>query len=154
MLKYTTFHHFYWNFTKKSPKVRKSWFWKIRADFDDPRADLPLQNLCNSLGISWSGQVSCVPWCAGTEFRDFSEIYGNSGNSRKIMEFPEISVKSMIFSKFMEFCVFRAIHPPETLIFLRNYRCFRDASIFAKLVILTKKPKICEKIVISVLSHF
>ena len=123
------------------------------ADFGDPGADLPLQNLCNSLGISWSGQVSCVPWCAGTEFRDFSEIDGNSGNLRKIMIFLEISVKSMIFSKFMEFCVFRAIHPPETLIFLRNYRCFRDASIFATLVIFIKNPKICEKIIISVFLH-
>ncbi len=29
----------------------------IWADFGDPGADLPLQNLCNSLGFSWSGQV-------------------------------------------------------------------------------------------------
>ena len=115
------------------------------ADFGDPGADLPLQNLCNSLGISWSGQVSCVPWCAGTESCDFSGIYGNSGNLRKIMKFLEISVKSMIFSKFMEFCVFRAIHPPETLIFLRNYRCFRDASIFAQLMIFTKNLRSARK---------
>ena len=74
--------------------------------------------------------------------------------SMKIYEIPGNFSEIHDFSKFMEFCVFLAIHPPETLIFLRNYRCFRDASIYAKFMILTQKPKICEKIIISVLSHF
>ena len=60
----------------------------------------------------------------------------------------------MIFSKFREFSVLRAIHPPETLIFLRNYWCFRDASIFVKFFIFTKTAKFCEKIIIYVFSHF
>ena len=154
MLKITKFYYFYWNYTKKSPKVRKSWFLKIRADSDDPRADLPLQNLCNSLGFSWSGQVSCVPWCTGTEFRDFSAIYGNSWNLHQITKFLEIAEKSMILSKFMEFSVFRAIHPPETLIFLRDYWCFRHPAIFMKFWLFNKKSKICEKIKNSIFSYF
>ncbi len=82
LLKYTKiikFPHSCWNFTKKSSKARKCILLKIWADSDDPRADFPLQNLCNSLGISRAGQVSCVPWGAGTDFRNFSaftEIIG------------------------------------------------------------------------------
>ncbi len=71
-----------------------------------------------------------------------------------MMKFLEIAEKSMIFSKFMEFSVLRAIHPPETLIFLRNYWCFRDASIFVEFFIFTKTAKFCEKIIIYVFSHF
>ena len=64
------------------------------------------------------------------------------------MKFLEISEESIIFSKFTEFSVLLAIHPPETLIFLRNHWCFRDASIFAKFFIFTKNAKIREKIII------
>ena len=148
LLKYvknTKVHNLGWDFIKKSSKVRKSWFLKIWADFDDPRADLPLQNLCNSLGFSWSGQVSCVPWGAGTIFCEFSAIYENSWNLHNIMKFPKISQNFMNFSKFSGFCIFRAIHPPEPLIFLRNYWCFRDPAIFVEILIFTKKSKICEK---------
>ena len=53
----------------------------------------------------------------------------------------------MIFSKLTEFSVLRAIHPPQTLIFLRNYLCFCDASILMKFLIFTKKAKVCEKII-------
>ena len=60
----------------------------------------------------------------------------------------------MIFSKFKEFSVLRAIHPPETLIFLRNYWCFRDRTIFMKFLIFTKKAKVCEKIMKSAFPHF
>ena len=70
------------------------------------------------------------------------------------MEFLYILVGFLIFSKLMEFSVLRAIHPPETLIFLRNYWCFRDASIFVKFFIFTKTAKFCEKIIIYVFSHF
>jgi len=68
----------------------KTMIWMIWTDFGDPRADSPLQNLCNSLGFSWSGQVSCVPWGAGTVFRDFSAFYENSGNLHKNMKFQQI----------------------------------------------------------------
>ena len=64
------------------------------------------------------------------------------------MKFLEISEKSIILSKFTEFSVLLAIHPPETLIFLRNHWCFRDASIFAKFSIFTENAKIREKIII------
>ena len=60
----------------------------------------------------------------------------------------------MKFSKVSGFCIFRAIHPPEPLIFLRNYWCFRDPAIFVKTLIFTKKAKICEKIINSALSYF
>ncbi len=60
----------------------------------------------------------------------------------------------MIFSKFTEFSVLRAIHPPETLIFLRNYWCFRDASIFVEFFIFTKTAEICEIIKNFTFSHF
>ena len=64
------------------------------------------------------------------------------------MEFTKISQNLRNFSKFSEFCIFQAIHPPESLIFLRNHWCFRDASIFAKFSIFTKNAKIREKIII------
>ena len=60
----------------------------------------------------------------------------------------------MIFSKLTEFSVLRAIHPPQTLIFLRNYLCFCDASILMKFLIFTKKAKVCEKIINPAFSHF
>ncbi len=62
------------------------------------------------------------------------------------MKFTKISQNVRNFGKFSRFCIFRAIHPPESLIFLRNYWCFRDPAIFAKILISTKKVKICEKI--------
>ena len=58
------------------------------------------------------------------------------------------------FSKFSEFCIFQAIHPPESLIFLRNHWCFRDPAIFAKILISIKKAEICEKIINFAFSHF
>ncbi len=58
----------------------------------------------------------------------------------------EISQNVRNFSKFSGFCIFRAIHPPESFIFLRNYWCFRDPAIFAKILISTRKAKICEEI--------
>ncbi len=70
------------------------------------------------------------------------------------MEFLEIAEKSMIFSKFMEFSVFRAIHPPETLTFLRGYWCFRHPAIFVEFWGFNKKAKICEKIKNFTFSHF
>ena len=66
----------------------------------------------------------------------------------------KISQNLRNFSKFSEFCIFQAIHPPESLIFLRNYWCFRDPAIFAKILISNKKAKICEKIINSAFSHF
>ncbi len=66
----------------------------------------------------------------------------------------KISQNLRIFSKFMEFSVFRAIHPPETLIFLRDYWCFRHPAIFTKFWVFNKKSKICEKIQNSTFSHF
>ena len=157
LLKYTKntkFPHFCSNSTKKSSKVRKRWFLKIWADFHDSRADSPLQNLCNSLGFPWSGQVSCVPWGAGTGFCNFSVIHGNSWNSHNIMEFLEISLKIRNPSKFSEFCIFEATHPPESLIFLRNYRCFRDPAIFTEISIFIKKVRICAKIINLAFSPF
>ena len=59
----------------------------------------------------------------------------------------KIPKKSRNFSKFSEFCIFQAIHPPESLIFLRNYWCFRDPAIFAKILISSKKAKIYEKMI-------
>ena len=146
MLKNTRFHYFYWNFPKKSPKGRKSWIWKIRADFDDPRADSPLQNLCNSLGFSWSGQVSCVPWSAGMDFCNFSVIYWKCWNLHKIMGFLEISEKSKHFGKFSDFCIFQAIDPPKPLINDKDYWCFCKPVDFAEFMIFIKKAEICEKI--------
>ena len=66
----------------------------------------------------------------------------------------KISQNLRNFSKFSEFCIFQAIHPPESLIFLRNYWCFRDPAIFAKILISNKKAKICEKIINFAFSHF
>ena len=62
----------------------------------------------------------------------------------------KISQNLRNFSKFSEFCIFQAIHPPESLIFLRNYWCFRDPAIFAKILISSKKAKICEKMTFSI----
>ncbi len=51
----------------------------IWADFGDPGADSPLQNLCNSLGFPWSGQV-VRGRCVRHGISAFSEeIYGNYG---------------------------------------------------------------------------
>ena len=66
----------------------------------------------------------------------------------------KMSQKLRNFSKFSEFCICQAIHPPESLIFLRNYWCFRDPAIFAKILISNKKDKICEKIINFAFSHF
>ena len=54
------------------------------ADFGDPGADSPLQNLCNSLGISWSGQVvrgQCVRHGISAISRKFTGIIGKLVNS-------------------------------------------------------------------------
>ena len=104
--------------------------------------------------FSWSGQVSCFPWGAGTGFCNFSVIHGNSWNSHNIMEFLEISLKIRNSSKFSEFCISEAIHPPESLIFLRNYRCFRDPAIFTEISIFIKKVRICAKIIDFAFSPF
>ena len=66
----------------------------------------------------------------------------------------KIPKNSRNFSKFSEFCIFQAIHPPESLIFLRNYWCFRDPAIFAKILISIEKAKICEKIINFAFSQF
>ena len=66
------------------------------------------------------------------------------------MKLMKISQNVRNFSKFSRFCIFRAIHPPESLIFLRNYWCFRDPAIFAKILISTRKAKICEKSLFSI----
>ena len=121
----------------------------IWADFDDPRADFPLQNLCNSLGFSRSGLVSCVPWGAGTDFRNFKEIYGSSWNLREIIKFHEFSWKIKKFNKFYEISNFEAIHPSESLIFLRKYWCFCDLLIFTKIMIFKKKVEIFQKFTFS-----
>ena len=63
----------------------------------------------------------------------------------------KISQNLRNFSKFSGFCIFQAIHPPELLIFLRNYWCFRDPAILAKILISSEKAKICEKMIFS---HF
>ena len=120
---------------------------KIWADFDDSRADFRLQNLCVSLGLSWSGLVSCVPWSAGTDFCIFSAIYWKCWNFHKMMEFPEISEKSKHFSKFSGFCVFQAIDPPKPLINDKEYWCFCNPVDFAEIIIFIKKAKICEKFI-------
>ena len=70
------------------------------------------------------------------------------------MEFLEISLKIRNSSKFSEFCIFEAIHPPESLIFLRNYRCFRDPAIFTEISIFIKKVRICAKIINFAFSPF
>ena len=69
----------------------------------------------------------------------------------KLMEIPK---NSRNFSKFSEFCIFQAIHPPESLIFLRNYWCFRDPAIFAEILISNEKFKISEKIIKFPFSQF
>ena len=66
----------------------------------------------------------------------------------------EISQNFRNFSKFSEFCIFQAIHPPETLIFLRDHWCFRHPAIFMKFWVFNKKAKICEKIKKFTFSHF
>ena len=66
----------------------------------------------------------------------------------------EISQNLRNFSKFSEFCIFQAIHPPESLIFLRNYWCFRDPAIFAKILISIKKAKTCKEIINFAFSQF
>ena len=142
LLKYAKiikFHNFCWNFTKKSSKVRKWRFFKIWADFDDSRADFPLQNLCISLGFSWSGLVSCVPWSAGTDFCIFSSIYWKCWNLHKIMEFLKISEKFKNFSEFSDFCIFRAVDPPKPLINDKEYWCFCKPVDFAEIMIFGKK---------------
>ncbi len=118
----------------------------IWADSGDPRADSPLQNLCNSLGFSWSGQVSCVPWCAGMDFCKFSAIYWKHWNLHKIMGFLKISEKFRFFSKFSVFCIFQAIDPPKPWINDKEYWCFCKPVDFAEIMIFIKKAKICEKI--------
>ena len=62
----------------------------IWADFGDPGADLPLQNLCNSLGISWSGQVvrgQCVRHGISAISRKFTGIMGKCINSHDSISF-------------------------------------------------------------------
>ena len=112
----------------------------IWADFDDSRADFPLQNLCNSLGFSWSGQVSCVPWNAGMEFCNFSATYWKY-YLHQIMECLEISEKSKHFSKFSDFCIFQAIDPPKPLINDKEYWCFCKPVDFAEITNSIKKLK-------------
>ena len=70
------------------------------------------------------------------------------------MEILEIAQKFKHLSKFSEFCIFQAIHPPEPLINQRNYCCFCNPVDFAEIMIFIKKAKICEKIVNSAFSHF
>ena len=58
------------------------------ADFGDPGADLPLQNLCNSLGIPWSGQVvrgQCVRHGISAISQKFTGIMGKYVNSHNLL---------------------------------------------------------------------
>ena len=59
----------------------------IWADFADPRADFPPQNLCNSLGFSWSGQVVRGQWARR----------GISAISKKFTGIMGKAIKSQIF---------------------------------------------------------
>ena len=68
----------------------KSWFWMIWADFGDPGADSPLQNLCNSLGFSWSGQVvrgQCVRHVISAIPKKFTGIMGKCVTSHNFLVF-------------------------------------------------------------------
>ena len=117
ILKITEFHHFLWNFTKKSSKVRKWWYFLIWTDFDGPRADFPLQNLCNSLGFSRSGHIRVGALRAGTVFQ-------NSAGKSKIPWFPVESTGNcknnrnlQIFVKFRIFLApARTINIPKELL--------------------------------------
>ena len=134
---------------KSHPKCENHDFWWSGLILVIPELISPLQNLCNSLGFSWSGQVSCVPWGARTDFWNFSAIYWKCWNSHKIMESLEISGKFKHFSKFSGFCIFRAIDPPKPLINDKEYWCFCKPVDFAEFMIFIKKAKICEEITFS-----
>ena len=98
LLKYvknTKVHHLGWNFIKKSYKVRKSRFGMIWADFADPRADFPPQNLCNYLGFSWSGQVVRGQWARRGISAISKKFTGIMGKARNSQIFVILSGKSI-----------------------------------------------------------
>ncbi len=60
----------------------------IWADFGDPGADLPPQNLRNCLGFSWSGQVvrgQCVRHGISAISKNFTGIMGKCVNSHNLL---------------------------------------------------------------------
>ena len=87
----------------------------IWADFGDPGADLPPQNLCNSLGFSWSGQVvrgQCVRHGISAISKKCTGIIGKSINSQIFV---------ILWGKSMFPIEIAPRDPSESLIFLRNY---------------------------------
>ena len=63
------------------------------------------------------------------------------------MKFQAISRKIDKSIELHEILNFEAIHPSESLIFLRKYWCFCDLLIFTKMLIFAKKVKISKGII-------
>ena len=59
-------------------------------------------------------------------------------NFLKLYEFPRNFMKIMKFMDILDFPIFGG---PKTLIFLRNYWCFRDVRILAKIMIFCEIPE-------------
>ena len=69
----------------------------IWADFGDPGADLPLQNLCNCLGFPSSGQVvrgRCVRRGISAFSKKFIGIVGGCVNSHNFIIFTRKMLNS------------------------------------------------------------
>ena len=67
-------------------------------------------------------------------------FFAFSRNSLKLLisvENYEISGNFVDFSVFYDFCGFHVNHASESVIFLRNYWCFCDLLVFAKIMIFT-----------------
>ena len=66
----------------------------IWADFADPRADSPPQNLWNSLGFSWSGQVVRGQWARRGISAIPKKLTGIMGKSINAQTFHDFYGKS------------------------------------------------------------
>ena len=100
--------------------MRNVRFLMIRAGSGDPCEDLPLLNLCNLLCFVRPGQLGRGQWPR----RGISAI---SKNFSEILEISKKYWNCLIFEENARFSLeFVPRAPSESLIFLRNYWCFRS----------------------------
>ena len=84
-------------------------------------------------------------------------FFAFSRNSVKLLISVEnygISGNFVDFSVFYDFCGFHVNHASESVIFLRNYWCFCDLLVFAKIIIFTQKMEISKNLSVSMFYVF